>query len=413
MEGASGGKFEGNQKIKPEIKYYLYPLESFPSFWGPESKCDHSKIYNPKHDGYIHAMQAMKRHPWRTPYPSEAKLAILPISIDVFARGGCPGLKPAAILEEVQSVIRNSTLFPKIRHVFIATDWKQMDGIPGKIFEVLKPAGIKVAMEGRGDCQTSFPYNTNYAEFMSLRSPNGWRMPNPAPFGKNRIYSVNMVGTFVEKKGGFKERVALFTSNGSLPKSFIVSNLKLNGKQQIDMMKKGFRLRFCKQRNDTDRCLSQDDFPSREETQSVMEQSNYTLALRGDTPGSDRWSQAMVAGTALIHVISGDWQWNWLPFPCEIPWRDMVLSIPRDKYMKDPIRSIKSLIGSVTEERLLELQHLSMHYAADIDWAAHDSKVLENFLRESYYVPCRAFELSMGVSDSVKLHEQAWCIPHR
>ena len=57
MEGASRGKFDGNQTVKPEIKYYLYPLESFPSFWGPESKCDHSKIYNPKHDGYIYAIQ--------------------------------------------------------------------------------------------------------------------------------------------------------------------------------------------------------------------------------------------------------------------------------------------------------------------------------------------------------------------
>ena len=88
-------------------------------------------------------------------------------------------LKPQTILEEVQSVIGSSTIFPKIRHVFIATDWLQMDGVPGKIFEMLKPAGIKVAMEGRGDCQTSFPYNTNYAEYMSMRSANGWRMPNP------------------------------------------------------------------------------------------------------------------------------------------------------------------------------------------------------------------------------------------
>ena len=75
-----------------EIRFYLYPLESFPSFWGPQSSCDYSKILTPKHDGYIYAIQAMKRHPWRTSNPHEAMIAILPLSLDVYSRGGCPGL---------------------------------------------------------------------------------------------------------------------------------------------------------------------------------------------------------------------------------------------------------------------------------------------------------------------------------
>ena len=77
---------------KEEIRFYLYPLESFPLFWGPNSTCDHSKMLTPKHDGYIYAIQAMKQHPWRTSNPHEAMLAILPLSLDVYTRGGCPGL---------------------------------------------------------------------------------------------------------------------------------------------------------------------------------------------------------------------------------------------------------------------------------------------------------------------------------
>ena len=65
-----------------EIPFFLYPLEDFPSFWGPNSTCDYKRILNPKHDAYIYAIQAMKRHPWRTSDPHEAKLAILPISLD-------------------------------------------------------------------------------------------------------------------------------------------------------------------------------------------------------------------------------------------------------------------------------------------------------------------------------------------
>ena len=74
------------------ISFYLYPLELFPLFWGPNTSCDHSIMLTPKHDGYIHAIQAMKRHPWRTSNPHEAMLAIIPISLDIYTRGGCPGL---------------------------------------------------------------------------------------------------------------------------------------------------------------------------------------------------------------------------------------------------------------------------------------------------------------------------------
>ena len=96
------------------------------------------------------------------------------------------------------------------------------NSIARKIFLMLKPAGIVAAMEGRGDCKTSLPYSTNYATFMSMRDPNSWHIPNPAPFGSSRIYSVNMVGTFVARQQ-FSERLALFKSNGTLPNSFIVT----------------------------------------------------------------------------------------------------------------------------------------------------------------------------------------------
>ena len=112
-----------------------------------------------------------------------------------------------------------------------------------------------------------------------------------------RIYSVNMVGQFDERPS-YSDRVALFTSIGSVPNSFIVAPKQESVHET--MMKRGLKLRHCQSRNDTDRCISRDEFPSRVETQRVMEKSNYTLALRGDSYGSDRWFQAMVAGTALI-----------------------------------------------------------------------------------------------------------------
>ena len=105
------------------------------------------------------------------------------------------------------------------------------------------------------------------------------------------------------------------------------------------MIQKGYPLRFCQSHQDTDRCISQDDFPSRIETQRALEKSNFTLLLRGDTPGGDRWFQAMTAGTVLIQVIESEKTWDWLPFPCAVPWRDMVLSIQRDSFMQEFLKS--------------------------------------------------------------------------
>ena len=92
-----------------------------------------------------------------------------------------------------------------------------------------------------------------------------------------------MVGQFDERPS-YSERLALFTSSGSLPNSFILAPKQIryqkpeypNGLNA--MIKKGFQLRFCQAHNDTDRCISQDKFPSRVETQ-VLAWLRYELYL--------------------------------------------------------------------------------------------------------------------------------------
>ena len=88
----------------------------------------------------------------------------------------------------------------------------------------------------------------------------------------------------------------------------------------------------------------------------------------------------------------------------------MVLSIPREEFMQDPVKSVNELISSVSEERMLELQQLSIHYATDIDWTAYNSRVLENLLRESYYIRCRSFEEHICTSKVIAWHEKAMCV---
>ena len=110
-----------------------------------------------------------------------------------------------------------------------------------------------------------------------------------------------------------------------------------------------------------------------------------------------------------MQVIDDEKAWDWLPFPCAIPWKDMVLTISRDKFLEDPVGSVKKLIANVSEERLFQLQQLSLYHAADIDWTAHDSRVLENMLQESYNIPCRSFEMNICLSNATHLKDKNWC----
>ena len=80
----------------------------------------------------------------------------------------------------------------------------------------------------------------------------------------------------------------------------IILNNSFIRKRYQTLINEGYNLRFCDTHNDTDRCISPDGYPSRLDTQTAMEKSNYTLLLAGDTPGSDRWSQAMAAGRQNI-----------------------------------------------------------------------------------------------------------------
>ena len=78
--------------------------------------------------------------------------------------------------------------------------------------------------------------------------------------------------------------------------------------------------------------------------------------------------------------------------------------------MDDPVNSVKQLISKVSDERLLQLQQLSIYYTTDIDWTAHHSRVLENLLLEAYYIPCRSFEESVCLMNTKSSVDSALCI---
>jgi hypothetical protein len=373
--------------LPDKISFFLYPFEAFPSFWGNNSKCDHSHVFTAKHDHADFAWQAMQQHPWRTTDPSAAQLAILPLSLDLWARSGCgKDLRMDTIKNEVTTVLHSSPIFPSVRHLIIANDFMTKN-IADKMMKVLSPTGIWAGMEGRpdDDCRLGLGYTSNYAVSMSMRSPNHVQMPSPRRTGAERIYSIHMVGQ-VDNRDGYIDRLVLFKSTGHIPSPYINSLYK-------PQVRAHRTLRHCNKTdsNDFDRCLIQQS--SRSWTQNAQELSNYTLCLRGDTLGSDRWINAMAAGTALIQVAEDvKTALDWLPFQNAIPWKDLVITIPTKSFRKDPAAAIRQVLATTSEERLLELQRLSLHYATDLDWSAYHSRTLENLIHEAVSVPCAEFD---------------------
>lgn len=375
-----------NSSVK--VLFYLYPFEDFPLSWG---SCDHERVFAPKHDHAQFVWQGMMQHSQRTNDPEKAQIAFIPLELDVRARAGCKAGTQHQIQNEVKNVLLNSSIFPSIRHVFLATDEKAAP-IGEAIFQLLQPAGIWIGMEGRGECRSSLGYTSTYATSMSLRQPAHVQIPNQF-LGSDRIYTLHMTGQ-VKEQPGYEDRLALFralnkTQGKGIPSPYITTvydqnvplhqtfrHCDLNGTNTVYL----------------DGCL--DHRLDRLKIQLAQERSNFTLCLRGGALGSDAWINGMTAGTALIQVADEGEEHaalQWLPFQAVVPWKDLVITIPRKKFLEDPIKAIRHVLDTTSEKRLLELQHLSLRYAADVDWTTYHSRVLDNLITESYNVPCQNF----------------------
>ena len=87
-------------------------------------------------------------------------------------------------------------------------------------------------------------------------------------------------------------------------------------------------------------------------------------------------------------VVGSERDLDWLPFQSAIPWRSLVVTIPRSAYTKDPAEAIRAAMARTSPTRLQHLQDLSRHYVADLDWEAYHSRTLTNMLREALATSC-------------------------
>ena len=208
---------------------------------------------------------------------------------------------------------------------------------------------------------------------------------------------MNMIGQ-VDTRSGYRDRKALFESIGSIPGSYIavsdgygIFNSKTYPKQSTSDRIFCNKVRKCTSDTDRDRCVVvKPSILDRKQVTDVMQNSNFTLCLRGDTLGSDRWINAMVSGTALITVGTSVADLNWLPFPDVVPWKEMVIIIPRAEFYRDPVASLCKIIQGTSLSRLVELQNMSRYYADDLDWSGSNSRVVNNLIKEATTISCKS-----------------------
>lgn len=154
---------------------------------------------------------------------------------------------------------------------------------------------------------------------------------------------------------GYRDRYELFHKElqVEIPNSFIVTPSVHHG------------IRKCKNDMDSDRC--QRTKFSRGISQEVAMNSNFSLALRGDDEGGDRFQNAFIAGAILVAVIEDfELDVGWLPFPDFIPWKDIVITIPRNKFQANPASEVNKL-REIPEHELQKKRELMKLYAATID----------------------------------------------
>ena len=122
--GTVANRHHNLDDLLPVILFYVYPLEKFPIFFGPDSTCDLHYI-NEKHGSHKFALEAMMHHPWRTLDPLQADIAFIPSAIDVFKWEKCgPSVTEGDVLQKILDVIHKSPIFPHKRQLFYAGDFK-------------------------------------------------------------------------------------------------------------------------------------------------------------------------------------------------------------------------------------------------------------------------------------------------
>jgi len=376
------------------VPFYMFDPRLFSGY----VDCNFGEISFYKLNIFPFVVDALSKHKWRTT-AENASVCFIPVAIDYIARGRCGDKEPAALnqggswkhtnpkrktvvsrltpmVDNMTRAIASSGLCVGKRLLYIAEDW--VSAVAEKMVREKLPNAVMAKMEGpNGDCS----FGVGYTTFYTIYSPVWFRekqnyplLPNVGP--RVEKYFIEFTGS-VDGRHGYKDRAALFKSKGAIPGAFITT---ASSPQESTV-------RNCSDwRTDHDRCSI---MVPQHTTQIVREQSTFSLTLRGDTIGSDRWQNAISAGSIPVYVGSEE-ELSWLPFQQQVPWKDIVVVLDRTKFQNDPVAAINGLRKMPLAE-LKKRQSLIARHWADVDWSAPESRLVDNILKEAASCQCKHF----------------------
>ena len=417
------GSSSGFSASVRRIPFYMYEPQEFLAY----SDCDISKLPDYKHGHVVFALEKFANHPWRTTM-DKAEVVFVPALIDYISRYAeygpplCKGHNENQYVRDIADRVNRGGHFPAKRHFIIADSWqsaklvqKLQKALPGIVIGVMENNIPQNWINPYShDCVFALGYTTNFA----TQGPGHFRASQANPImplvQKRRAYFVEFSGQ-AQSNPTFADRYNLFVKDKERPiagPAFIISGKDPpNGRKRWPARYDAFaKVSSCsnavasevEERRGVpgaagstggdiplfDRCVTPRDF-SRKTTQNVRGQSNFSLVLRGDTAGADRWQNSIVAGTIPVGV--GDSYADvlgWAPFQQVVDWAGMSIVIDRKGvWQESPPRAINTLL-QIPEEVLAAKRQLMDHHRADLDWAAHGTRVPENVLLEAATCAC-------------------------
>jgi hypothetical protein len=299
-------------------------------------RCDISST-NEKLGHITLALPLFSQHPWHT--ATAAEVIFVPTLVDYITINVCDG-KGRTLEDYANNIVAailsfGQYMYPTKRHVLIANNFKSR-----KLYKVLQeklPRLVVAKMEGTSDdCSFGLGYVTNYAVFAPARFAHQ-HTTVIIPNRRSPMFKISITGDYKEEDDRFGDRQLLFESARTdiFPwPVFIPTGIHTRQTHKADEKAVLRKIPTCtdvdvllpleKMASETisntnasfDRCGFTQRI-SRHDSQAIRELSEFELVLRGDTPGGDRWMNAMAAPNAPILIAVGDSAadaLDWLPF---------------------------------------------------------------------------------------------------
>lgn len=374
------------------VNYFVYDPLLFSGFTACGEKW--SNMHSFKHSHFPLAYAAFGVHPWRVRDASSAEVFFVPVPVDALGYGHCSGNATQHILDMI-SVLEQQQFYHKKRHFLIAADFTSF--LLVKQIRGLAPHIVIAKMTFPGMDHTELmpcTFSPGYLTFYGLVKASNWwagsveNKKNATVYpSEDAIYRrletfITFVGQ-LDGRSNYGDRVALMKSNGSFHHPvFIIAphHVIRNGSFNF----KEVHIPNCKG-NAHDRCRHR--FKWRE-TLSVYETSAFSLNLRGDSAGSDRWMNSLMA--LCIPVAVGDRRevLDWLPFAHAIAWEEIIVRIERNTFRNDPVKALSDHLEGFTEKDILRFRKQIFSYLPHFDWGIPGSMMATNFLISAKAVKC-------------------------